>query len=194
MPPKSDFVKNSLILSAGLIVGAALAGVLVNVLAGDEDQPPIIVSNGSVKIDAMYAANDTDRGEFMSTNGGDTAYRHDHGGGKASKFAVFLDGWTPVVAGSDCSARVGGFATQIEVTYQWVVALERKFTIGIDQGSGRLQFNFNDAKPTKRNPHRLELEGLTGALKTVVITKMGGGTSTCKAADSDASIEIRPKG
>jgi hypothetical protein len=162
--------KRSLLITIAswALVGALLGGAvafLVMQAKGDEDddRPPIIVRNGSVRVEVATPGDDGFRGKLVRPTlpgPGKKTWYHDFGTGQGkspTKMAVAIAGVDPGVSGS-CSSSNFFFAQRVSkftISYSYVdnqdgkeIPVSRALDLYLD--SGRVQFDVDAAAGVKQ--------------------------------------------
>lgn len=181
----------------GLAVGALVAGSAGVIYyfssvrpAGGDEQPPIIVGDGSVDVYAAYDPHGHGRGQFNAANPHKYQYQHIGGQPTNSIDVVLLDGLTS----ADCMNADQPFRNirQLNVHY---MPPGSDLTVLFDNTQPppqRLTFTFADTLGvTLYKPYWLRVPngGSTYLLNSVEIIPVTGGSTTC-GLQSTSSIEI----
>lgn len=167
----------------GIAVGLAIsAAALIALVAGgilrwsahddEEERPPVVVSNGSVKFDAGSAMLPNKRGDFKPVSGA-TVYRHAGDDEASDKTVTSMDVMVEGTSSAACAAEVRGLTTLTIVTTKGSIVVERRVRDGGSKYDLAFTFPSNATRPRKARLRLLDhdLQGVEFAVN--------GATQTC---------------
>ena len=179
---------------AGLTVGVAVAWFVLRpildlVIDQEEERPPVVVSNGSVKVGVETSVSPGQRGEFRPVQGA-TVYRHTGDDETKDKTVTRIDLLVEGTSSAACATEVTNLSTFTIVTSlgEIVVSLRPR------GGSGSkvdvlYTFQSNVTRPKK---HQLLLGDHT--LQSVKFDR-NGSAAECSfdAPEAERTMRIRPR-
>lgn len=189
-----DQLRKNTLITGGLIGGGlAIAGGLLiwwltRPAGSTGDRPPIIVSNGSVRIQAQFDDQEVSRGTFEKDPSTQFVWFHKHPGIVPTRFKVIVDD-------SDCDDDQPLEATNLNVTYT-DGGSQKTFTIGMKGGFLALTFSGFDPVVDKAYKLRIGAPGAGPKLDKVDLTNAlisNTPFKTCTFPGPHASIEVRQR-
>jgi hypothetical protein len=190
-----------------LLIGGAVIAVAASVLttfvasiirSGDEDRPPIVVRDGSVKIDG---------GEANSTNwkpwkqhGSKKQWQPDHGNGASTaNYSVTIANANGAAAPSSPCPSLPIVGTKVTVEYTTDAGAKSQVVVSLDtSGSKRIpqvdaQADMTQNAGTGNTPDQIVYDPGAGSISNVTVSNDTGGQQMCGfVKPASAVITIKP--
>lgn len=189
-------VKRAYLISAAVGVTAVvlayffLQPILDLIHQGEEERPPVVVSNGSVKVEVETSVSPGYRGEFRSVQGA-TAYRHTGDDETKDKTVTSIDLLVEGSSAAACANEVTNLSTFTIVTTLGEIAVSLRPRGGAGSKVDVLYtFQSNVTKPKK---HQLLLSD--HKLRSVKFAQSGSPVECTFDAptEADQTMRIRPR-
>ncbi len=169
-----------LAISAAALLALVAGGILRWSPRDEEERPPVVVSNGSVKFDAGSAMLPTKRGDFKPVSGA-TVYRHAGDDEANDKTVTSMDVMVEGTTSPACAAQIRGLTKLTILTTKGSIVVERRVRDGGSKYDLAFTFPSNATKPRKA---RLRL--LDHDLQGVEFTVNGAAQTCTFDQDEDA--------
>lgn len=186
---KAYLISAAVGLTAVVLAYFFLPPILDLIHQGEEERPPVVVSNGSVKVEVETSVSPGHRGEFRSVQGA-TVYRHTGDDETKDKTVTSIDLLVEGSSAAACATEVTNLSTLTIVTNLGDIAVSLRPRGGAGSKVDVLYtFQTNVTKPKK---HQLLLSD--HKLQSVKFAQSGSPVEcTFDAPEPDQTMRIRPR-
>jgi hypothetical protein len=192
----STRLKIASVVVAVFVVAALTAGILSILTSGDEDRPPIIVRNGSVKIDGGNAS----KWKPWKENGSKKKWQPDHNNGASvTSFAVTIANSNGPAAPSNPCPSLPITGTHVVIEYKTDGGAKSQIAVGLEKSGSKLvpqidaPADLTSAPGSGSTPAVLTYDPGGGMISNVTVSDDSGGQQMCGfVSPASALITIKP--
>lgn len=184
--PKASFAEKVTFVGVGVLLAAAGWAIYsYSFRTGDDERPPVIVRNGSVRIEEV----ESDVRGSIKLKSGSTWY-HEHTAAGPKRMDVEVTGTS-----SGCGTTGRFFASKIDnvvINYKLADGTARKVTFRADIPAKRIEIDVDGSASTSQpSNYILDLDGAGTTLVSAVLNRPGASKTWTCTLDPAANPQVR---